>query len=132
MSLSQLLNDLDSKSDSCHNKIVNDSVPAGPLSTPMKRTAAKADADDAKELAQDALDDPTYNGITPALLTYTDDARADTRAGAVKTWADEAKTHNTNGDDQDAADCLHSIVQTIPHVKLSIDYGPEGPSWMRP
>lgn len=99
----------------------------GPL-TGMTKTQAHVYADQTKSAAQDALDDPTYTSITPVLLSYRDDVRADTRAAVIHDWANEAKTHNDAGEDQDAADCLHSVVQTVPQLKFSIDYGPGGPS----
>ena len=123
MGLLQKLLDAIERPKELKETIDNAPNPAGPL-TGSTKTTADNQADDTKDAAQTALDDDQYNSITPVLLTFSDDQRADTRAAAVENWADDAKNLNEEEDDQGAADCLHSMVLTIPKVKISIENGP--------
>lgn len=100
---------------------------AGPL-TGGANVTANSQADSAKTLAQDILDNPDYSSITPVLQTYSDDGRADTRAAQIYAWAGDADNEDLSGNDQEAADALYSIVQTTPDLKFAIDNGPQSPT----
>ena len=118
--------DLKNKVKDTKDTIDNSANSAGPL-TGSDNTTANSQADSAKSLAQEMVDDDDYSSITPVLQTYSDDGRADTRAAQLETWADEADTENHANNDQEAADALYSIVQVTPDLKFAIDNGPQSP-----